>query len=233
MIFQIDFLPHKGYTENFGTHGKNFTKERGYIMKKKQKTILALFLCILMAAAAINADTACAARAKVPIKFTFKGKTVTLMKDINKDPVKPNVKTLKSKWGKPEIFADHGESAESEDKPDVVSKTYEWEKGNTTVRYNNQYYKEPMWASSRTYIEIRTSDKNVKAGGLKVGMKEKEAKKILKKLGAKQEYGGGWYTREYDSHSSLMISINCENGKVTYIIFSIENIQPETIKTPQ
>lgn len=212
---------------------QNFTKERGYIMKKKQTTILAMFLCVLMAIVAVNADTAYAAREKIPLKVTFKGKTVTLMKDINKDPVKPNVKTLKSKWGKPELSVDHGESSELENKPDVFSKTYEWKKGNTTVRYNNQYYIEPMWFSSRTYIEIRTSDKNVKAGGLKVGMKETEAKKILKKLGAKQEDYGNWYVREYDSHSSLMISIICDKGKVTDLIFSIENIQPETVKILQ
>lgn len=112
-----------------------------------------------MAIVAANADTAYAAQDKIPIKVTFKGKTVTLMKDVNKEPVKPNVKTLKTKWGKPKISVDHGESAESKDKPDVVSKTYNWEKGNTAVCYNNQYYREPMWFSSRTYIEIRTSDK--------------------------------------------------------------------------
>lgn len=202
-------------------------------MKKKQITILAVFLCVLMAVAAVNADTAYAARDKIPLKVTFKGKTVTLMKDINKDPVKPDLKTLKAKWGKPEIFADHGESAESENKPDVFSKTYEWKKGNTTICYNNQYYVEPMWASSRTYIEIRTSDKNVKAGGLRVGMKETEAEKILKKLGARQGDYGDSYVREYDSHSSLMISIGCGNGKVTYIDFMINNIQPETVKILQ
>lgn len=77
-------------------------------MKKKITTLVSVLLCIILIIAGISTDTAYAAK-KTPLKVTFNKNTVILAKDINTKPEKPEVKTLKSKWGKPEkeIFYDN------------------------------------------------------------------------------------------------------------------------------
>mgnify|MGYP001142773486 CR=1 FL=1 len=93
-------------------------------MKKKLTTLIAMFLCAIMTLTAISPSTAYAA-SKTPVKATFKGKTVTLAKDINKKST-VKVKTLSKKWGEPkkDVYEDS----------DFPGETYTWEKGNTWIQ---------------------------------------------------------------------------------------------------
>ncbi len=177
-------------------------------MKKKLTTILAMCLCAILTLTAINPATTYAAE-KTPLKVTFKKKTVTLAKDIYTKPAQPNVKTLTKKWGKPKKETDE------------YATRYTWTKGKTTILYRIMIG-EPDSASDRTYIRIDSSDKNIKVNGLKVGMKQEKADKIIKDLGGE--------TTDYNAILDLLetsgIRITCcyNNGKVSLIIIELENL---------
>lgn len=164
----------------------------------------------------ICADTAYAAD-KTPLKVTFKGKTVTLAEDVDVKPATPKVKTLKSKWGKPkkEVYRDNIEGKTIE-----VSRSYTWTKGETTIAYNIQKYREPMWTSVRTYISIDSFDKNLKVNGVKIGMKESKSEKILKNLQTKDKNGNPWFL---DSGIRVSCSYN-DKGNVSSITVELENL---------
>lgn len=152
-------------------------------MKKKLTTIIAMFLCAIMTLTAINPATAYAA-SKTPVKATFKDKTVTLMKDINKKST-IKVKTLKKKWGKPkkDVWEDTDFSGEK-----YKTTTYAWGKeGSTLIQYN---LPEIEVGSNTKCIRFGSLDKNFKILGIKVGMKQEKAQKILEDLGGEtDEYG--------------------------------------------
>lgn len=180
-------------------------------MKKKMTMLIAMLLCAILTITGICTETAYAAE-KTPLKVTFKKKTVTLAKDINTKPVQPKVKTLKSKWGSPKKETYYDNEA---DKTMKTSESYTWTKGKTTIYYNIQHYREPMWFSSRTYIRIDSSDKNLKVNGIKVGMKQEKAEKILKNLGGND----GEFLA-----SGIRVMCSYENGKVSYISVDLENL---------
>lgn len=150
-------------------------------MKKKLTTILAMFLCAIMTLTAINPSTVYAA-SKTPVKATFKGKTVTLMKDINaKSTVK--IKTLTKKWGKPKKDVYDANDFLGENK----TTTYRWEKGDTGIEYN---LPEREFGSNTKCIRFGSRDKNFKILGIKVGMKQEKAQKILEDLGGETSEDG-------------------------------------------
>lgn len=193
-------------------------------MKKLTKSIITSILCAVIAITAIataNTTTAYAASDKVPVKVTFKGKTVTLTKDLNKEKACPKIKTLKSKWGKPT------EQKECYDEyTDETLKTanfYRWIKGKSNIFYNVQIHKLSLGGSARTYIQINSEDKNIKINGIKVGMSQKEARKILKSFSLEKEN----YTDSSDQIFSDGGSIACmyENGKVSQIAATIEYLE--------
>lgn len=197
-------------------------------MKKKIKSMLVLILCTMFVMTGIistGTDTAYAA-SKTSLKVTFKKKTITLMKDMNKAPTRPKVKTLTEKFGNPKKETWH-ENADDETMETATH--YTWTKGKTTFVYHIQKYREPTWFSSRTYIEIRSMDKNLTVLGVKVGTKQKTAKKILEKLGGKTNADGS-YTElnlEYESKdltSALRVGFDYSNGKVSSILLDINNI---------
>lgn len=177
-------------------------------MKRKVTTILALILCAIITVTGICADTAYAAD-KTPLKVTFKGKTVTLAKDVNVKPAAPKFKTLKSKWGKPK-------KTENELYTDYV-----WTKGETTIGYYVcKVPKEELIGCQRTYIRIDSSDKNLKVNGIKIGMKKSKAEKILKNLQTIDNNGNPWFL---DSEIRVSCSYN-NKGKVNFITVEIENL---------
>ena len=174
-------------------------------MKKKLTTLIAMFLCAFMTITAISPSTAYAA-SKMPVKATFKGKTVTLMKDINaKSTVK--VKTLTKKWGKPkkDIWEDTDFSRKK-----YKTTTYTWEKGETKIEYN---LPEKEVGSNTKCIRFESHDKNFKILGIKVGMKQEKAEKILKDLGSE--------TDDYFETTSISLSCGYTDGKVSMIIGKI------------
>lgn len=185
-------------------------------MKKLTKSIIAGILCLVIAMTAIatvNTTTAYAANDKVPVKVTFKGKTVTLTKDLNKELKRPKVKTLKSKWGKPSRSEDCYD--EYTDETLKTGEFYEWSKGKTSIQYFIQIRKLSLGGSARNHITVYANDKNIKINGIKVGMSQKKAEKILKNLGIKNDefLDGGRIVCMY------------ENGKVSSIYAEIEYLE--------
>lgn len=173
-------------------------------MKRKVTTILALLLCAIITVTSICADTAYAAE-KTPLKVTFKGKTVTLVKDINEKPAAPKFKTLKSKWGKPKTSMRENDF-----------QYYEWKKGNSTICYNiSNVPRSERMGCDRTYIRIDAYDKNIAINGVKVGMKQEKAEKILKKLSSNDN--------EF-SDLNVRISWQCDNGKIFSITVELEDM---------
>lgn len=178
-------------------------------MKKKLTAILAMILCAVITVAAIGTNTAYAA-SKTPLKVTFKGKTVTLTKDITKAAT-TKVNTLTKKWGKPKK-----EITEANELWDGCA-TYSWKKGETDI-----YCILPFgegFGSNQKSIHINTRDKNVKVFGIKVGMKQAIAKKILENLGGettdKGEYGST--VVDLSEAGGIWLSCSYSNGKVDFI----------------
>lgn len=194
-------------------------------MKKLTKSIITSILCAVIAITGIvasNTTTAYAASDdKVPVKVTYKGETVTLVKDINTMQARPKLKTLKKKWGKPK------EHEERYDNPgNTTLKTddqYKWTKGSSTISYNIKLNDESIFGSDRTCIYVNSSDKNIKINGLKVGMSQKKARKILKSLGLKKA--------DYDDSYEMLnfktgwISCGYEDGKVSSISVMIDYLE--------
>jgi len=168
-------------------------------MKKKLTTILAMCLCAIMMVTAINPSTAYAAE-KTPVKVTFKKKTVTLGKDINTKPAQPKVKTLTKKWGKPKKETDE------------YAIYYTWTKGKTEISYRLMIG-EPDSPSDCTYIRFDAYDKNLTVNGIRVGMKQEKAQKILEDLGSE--------TGDYFETTSISLSCGYTDGKVSMIIGKI------------
>lgn len=161
-------------------------------MKRKVTTILAMLLCAILTVTSICTDTAYAADNTVPLKIGFKGKTITFSDDATERIKEVNLKTMKKKWGKPKV-----------EKHDDYT-TYTWKKGKTTI-----YYMEDSFQF--TNIHMDTTDKNATLCGMKVGMKQNKAKKIMKKLGAESYKSGMSATLP----SGTMISCSFKNGKVS------------------
>ncbi len=175
-------------------------------MKHIPKSILAAILCVLIAVTTIGADTAWAAE-KTPLKVTFKKKTVTLMKDINEGPKYskfPKVKTLQKKWGKPKKEVDETGSYTD----------YTWEKGKTYICYTIPK-KHDMYLTKK--FVFTTEDKNFKIFGLKVGMKQAKAQKILEDLGGETDEYSTALALPYDWEYFSFIQCTYKNGKVTRI----------------
>ncbi len=171
-------------------------------MKHILKSTIAMFLCAVIAVTAIGLDTAYAA-SKTSLKLKFNGKTITLAKDVNEKPAKPKIKTLTKKWGKP--------------RKDVLDNGvyYLWENGKSYVEYYISDGPIEDIPSERTYMHVFIGNKNESICGIKVGMKQEKAEKILKDLGMKD----GKFLE-----SGIRISYYYENGKVTSISADLDNL---------
>lgn len=168
-------------------------------MKKKLTTILAMFLCAIMTLTAISPATAYAAE-NTTLKVTYKKKTVTFTMNENGDSIeRVKLKTLKKKWNEP-TKTEKGE----------YTAVYEWKKGDTHIRYVDNYY-----IPNRSCIDAYSSDKNLSICGLKVGLKESKVKKIMKKLGGEKDSYGNYGASLGDGR--IMISCTLEKGKVTFV----------------
>lgn len=191
-------------------------------MKRKNtiRRIATLVLCIVIALTASNLQTASAATEKLPLKVTFNGKngkkTVTIVKDLNKDHDGIKIKTLKSKWGKPSKEENYGTNTE-----------YTWKKGKTSVTVNNGPGTDYVWG-----LSVQIKDKNASLFGVTVGMKKNKAvKKLEKGMGTKANVESP-ETAEilgYDEvitvphpnggPSTIMLGLN--NGKVVSVTFGM------------
>lgn len=168
------------------------------IKTRKLTTIIAMILCAIITVTSFGTDTAYAA-SKTPLKVTFNKKTVTLAKDASTMTTSVTVKTLTKKWGKPKKEVCEGDPLCGGRDGNT---TYIWEKGKTTITYTIPVDVE--FTHGGKQIWIYSYDKNLKILGIKVGMKQKKAEKILKDLGDYAPY--------------------CEykKGKVSYIRYIIE-----------
>lgn len=168
---------------------------------KKLTTMIAAILCAIITVTSFGTDTAYAA-SNTPVKAAFNGKTVTLAKDIHaKSTVK--VKTLTKKWGKPkkDVYEDS----------DFPGETYTWGKGNTWIQCN---LPEKEVSNDRKCIRINANDKNFKILGIKVGMKQEKAQKILEDLGGETDYYGS--STEINT-TGMRLTCGYTDGKVSYI----------------
>jgi len=175
-------------------------------MKKKITTIITMLLCAILTITAISTDTAYAADKNIPVKVTFKKKTITLNVNTEKGGIdRVKLSTLKKKWGKP-----------GSNKDEFMAE-YAWKKGESEIKYVD-VYEQPH--SSQIYITAY--DKNTSIYGIKVGMTKTKVKKLLKKLGKveAQQNGDGsldmLFVHILDDGSAY---INCyfENDKVSGI----------------
>lgn len=175
-------------------------------MKKKITTIITMLLCAILTITAISTDTAYAAEKNIPVKVTFKKKSLTVNANTEKGGIdRVKLSTLKKKWGKP-----------STSKSELMAE-YAWKKGESEVKYVDVYE-----APHSSLIYITAYDKNASVSGIKVGMSKSKAKKLLKKLGKVEEQKDGsgqldvLYVNILDGGNAY---INCyiENGKVSGI----------------
>ena len=170
-------------------------------MKRKNviKSIIAIALCMVIALTGLDARTVSAAENKCPVKVTFNGKTVTLVKDQNDWESTPTLKTLKSKWGKPKTKTD-----------DSGVKYYTWKKGKTTIQIMDFMANE----NGIGFTEIQIKDKNGAIWGVKVGMKRAAAiKKIEKATGEK-------IPNDVDHIFAGGVNFMIKNGKVSEISYA-------------
>lgn len=172
---------------------------------KKLTTMIAAILCVIITVTSFGTDTAYAA-SKTPVKAAFNGKTVTLAKDIHAKST-TKVKTLTKKWGKPkkDVYEDSDLSGEK-----YKTTTYTWKKGETKIEYN---LPEKEFGSNTKCIRFESHDKNFKILGIKVGMKQEKAQKILEDLGGE--------TGDYFETTSISLSCGYTDGKVSMIIGKI------------
>lgn len=173
-------------------------------MKKKLTTIIAVILCAIITVTSFGTDTAYAA-SKTPLKINFKGESITLTKDIYTKAATAKVKTLTKKWGKPEK-----EVYEADDIWDGCA-IYSWKKGKTEIKYTLPFGED--FGSNTKNIQIYSGDKNVKVLGIKVGMKQAKAQKILEDLGGETSYS----STDLNLFEKTGIRLTCsyEDGKVS------------------
>ena len=132
-------------------------------MKKLFKSIIAAVLCAVIVIASIGTNTAYAAK-KTPLKVTFNGKSINLIKDMYSGDA-PKIKELEKKWGEA-----------GKKKLDTYYSEYTWKKGKTSIKITDH---------GDGYVggvTVSVKDKNGAMCGIKVGMKKETALKKLQKL---------------------------------------------------
>lgn len=141
-------------------------------MKTLSKRIITAILCAVIAITGIGSSTAYAAGKKLPLKVTFNGTSVNLLKDMKKDDyASEKVETIEKKWGKPS----------KKEAVDDAYIEYTWKKGKTTIGFtlNTEHNSLFMY-----HIDIK--DKNGALCGLKVGMKKEMVLKKMQKMFGKK-----------------------------------------------
>lgn len=143
-------------------------------MKSRRLFSFALICVLLVSIIFGGADVS--AKSKVALKVTYKGKTVTLIKDndeIIKNPVtykKVSIKNVQKAWGK-------GSSKTTKLSGTTTTwKTYTWKTKKTKISIADNHYPGKVGA-----IDISIKDKNGSIAGVKVGMTKAQALKKLKK----------------------------------------------------
>ena len=108
----------------------------------------------------------------------IKENSITLAKDAITMTTNAKIKILSKTWGEPKKEVYEGDPLCGA--LDGYT-AYVWEKGKTTIKYIIPV--DDTFCSLRKYIDIYSTDKNLKILGIKIGMKQKKAEKILKDLG--------------------------------------------------
>lgn len=181
-------------------------------MKKKLTTILAMCLCAIMMVTAINPSTAYAADNYTKIKVKYNDGTATFKVNMDKKGIeKVKVKTLKKKWGKPDVT----------DKSELRD-NYQWNKNEETRISFTDNYMDPRWGG----VTVIAHDKAISVCGIKIGMKASKASKILKDLGFPmfEESDKPMYDNDdayiqtgFDAYETVTIICGVKKGKVTSI----------------
>lgn len=174
-------------------------------MNKKRIVSIFMALCVI-AGLVFGTQTEVSAKSPKPLTVGFKGKTITLIKDLNADlrmvgGDTPKLQKLKQKWGKP---------SKTEDLGNITA--YTWKKGKTSIEITDYDAVDGGLGS----IQIDIQDKNASLCGVKVGMKKAEAvKKIKKALGSKPTKQGKYLMA--DAGVYMPISFELKNGKISAI----------------
>ena len=108
----------------------------------------------------------------------IKENSITLAKDAITMTTNAKIKILSKTWGEPKKEVYEGDPLCGA--LDGYT-AYVWEKGKTTIKYIIPVDVEFTHGGKQIWIE--SYDKNLKILGIKVGMKQKKAEKILKDLG--------------------------------------------------
>lgn len=173
----------------------------------KNKKIFSLVLICMMMVSIIFSGTDVSAAQKAVIKAGYKGKTVTLMKNL-KDSHKNNVslKTVQKAWGKGKAKKMTGFT------------TYIWKTKKTKIEISDNNNPGKV---SGLIIDIK--DKNGSLAGVKVGMtKAKALKKLKKTFGAKhvkmQKALNGQSFIRIDNLGGIN-SFQIKSGKVTSLYY--------------
>lgn len=194
----------------------------------KLKAAVALILCAFIVLSGISTETAFAANKKIPLKVTFNGVTVNLVKNLrSEDDSSPALSSLKKKWGTPKT-AKQGEG-------DYAEETHSWKKGKTEIKLS--YVPVGPYSEKKggfnTYVGVVIEDKNGSLWGVTVGMKKDTAlKKIKKALGTDKVYktlDGKDQSKVFIVENKKIIAANTgvympvnfvlKDGKVTGIYF--------------
>lgn len=170
------------------------------------KKIFSLVLICMLMASIIFSGTDVSAAQKPVLKVAYKGKTVTLVKNL-KDSHKNNVslKTVQKAWGKGKAKKMTGYT------------TYTWKTKKTTIEISDNNNPGKVSGTS-----ITIEDKNGSLAGVKVGMTKAQALKKLKKtFGAKhvkvQKFQGSSNRYFITVDNIPMNNFQLISGKVTSI----------------
>lgn len=140
-------------------------------MKRPFKSLIAAVLCAVIAITGIGMDTARAAESKPPLKVTFNGTSVSLIKVLGDGSEKAvTVGAVVKKLGSPD----------KKEKIDDFYTRYVWKKGKSSIEFTN--YKQSEDADDfLCHFDVHLQGRKDALFGIKVGMKKENALKKLKK----------------------------------------------------
>lgn len=165
----------------------------------KTKKIFSLTLICMMLVSIIFGSADVSAKAKKSLKVTYKGKTVTLVKDIINNAGRNKSITLakcEKAWGKAK-------------KKNTGTAYYDWKSKKTKISLTD--FDAPAGAVGSIYISVK--DKSSSIAGIKVGMsKAKAIKKLKKTFGSKNVSAYSKYI--YLGSTIVYVSFEIKNGKV-------------------
>lgn len=157
---------------------------------KNRRLFSFVLICVLLVSIVFG-GTDVSAKSKVALKVTYKGKTVTLIKN-NK---KVSIKSVQKAWG------------QGNPKTTNTWMTYTWQTKKTKISIEDNHYTGKVGG-----INISIEDKNGSIAGVKVGMTKAQALKKLKKVyGSKHVQAQGDFIR---IDNLGMNSFTIKSGKI-------------------